>query len=203
MGNQHHERNKSEACKSKTYFTVTQALLLTLQGTTGKQTHELMNELIKMQEQMLVDYELDPRSKKTTCGEYFGDSWHSSSVNKRRTIKFPGTSIYITCNLNLYWYHRKYDEYKDGWTNKKEIDCIKCDGNTTVVKASFYMPQRRMTLTEEMIGELILEGEIFDASDDIEELQTKDSLTPQEKRDKVEAKKAAKLLAKQQKLLEK
>lgn len=199
--NSRHDYNKSEACKSKTYFTITQALILTLQGATGKQTHELMNELSAIQEQMLKDYELNPRSKKAACGEWCGQ-WWNSGTSKRRTVKFPGTDVYITCNLSLDWYHRKYNEF-DGYTNKKEKDCVKCEGNTTIVKASFYMPQRKLTFTEEMLGEIMLEGEIFDASDDIEALITKDSLTPQEKRDRAEAKKAERLLKKQQKELEK
>lgn len=192
-----HDMDPTDKCESKAYFTATQALMLTLQKTTGKHTHEIMSDLVALYEQMLVDYEIDINKKSTLMSYIAGFGWgNSNTVNKKRTILFPGSNVYVSCRITLDYYLDDYDEFEFTpyrcYNNKKESECIKCDANTIVVKVSFFMPQRKLTFTQEQLQEMILEGAIFDVSEDIEELKIKDSPTPQEKRDRRAARKKLK-----------
>lgn len=185
-----HSHVKDEACGHKTYFTVDQALMIVLQSVTGKQTHEIMNELVFIYEGMIRDYEID-LAKKSSGAKWIYNMWKPRGKSKRRTDKFPGTDIYVTCNLLVDYKGTKHDEYKEDassyWgTKKKPENCTKCDANTLLVRANFYMPQVKKLMPQEEINEIILEGELFDVSHDIEDIKVNDTLTPAEKREKQE-----------------
>lgn len=182
-----HEYVKDEKCNHKTYFQVDQTLMLTLQSVTGKQTHEIMNEMVAIYENMIKDYELD-LNKKSTVAKWSYNRWSNRTKNKRRTDKFPGTDIYVACNIVVDYHGTKYDEYKSQsyWGTKKKENCMSCDANTILVRATFKAPQRLKLLSQEKINEIIIEGELFDTSEDIEDIKLNDTLTPGEKRAKKE-----------------
>lgn len=199
-----HRRDKKDKCDHKTYFEVDQTMMLALQGATGKQTHEIMNEFTDIYESMIKDYELDLSKKSTGAtwryvGGYhtFGASgnyeWISKEVRRRRTKKFPGTNIYIACSVTVTYCPVNFDEWneyhKHSWSPKKKEMCVKAKGNTNVVKVNFIMPTRKKLLDQEAVQEILLEGEIFDTSEDLADLDFKDSVTPAEKRARAEAKK--------------
>ena len=196
-----HRMNKDTKCEHKTYFNVTQALILTLQKTTGKMTHEIMGTLVEMYEKMIKDYELD-LSNKTTGGSFHrGREWCTKEIRKKRTTTFPGTEIYLSCNLGITYQPTKYDERNNRWSTKRPDEKMHCDNNTLLVTANFFMPRRSLTFTQEQVGEMMLEGEIFDCSEDIAELQSNDSLTPATIRARAKVKADAAALKKQEREL--
>lgn len=153
------------------------------------QTHEIMTVLVDQYEQMIKDHELDLNNKKS--GGRWGirgwnrqtKQWCSGETRKKKVITFPNTNVYLSCNLSINYSAEKGKEYNNAYS--KVIG--EWEPNTNVVKVNFIMPQRKLHFTSEQIGEMMLEGEIFDSSEDIEEMKNKNSITPAEKRAKAEA----------------
>ena len=142
-----HHDNPDPKCKHKSYFQVTQVLLLMLQKMTGKQTHEIMNDLIEIYENTLKDYEIDPNSKTAfnNWRPHWGPngSWAWRGRKEiRRTIEIPDTNIYMNIRINGWYTDEPYDEEDQWGCNKKSEDCIKVKDNTNVFEVSFYLPQR-------------------------------------------------------------
>lgn len=194
-----HSIDKNKKCKNKVVFSVTQSVMLMLQKSTQLQTHEIMKILIDQYEQIMKDYELDPNDKSTGAewrSDYWGHGnkcWHGKEKRIKKHFDFPNTKVTLSCNLTVYWCaHEGYDLKPGAYNKKPENTIVEWKSNTNVIKVNFIMPQTKLYFDAESIGEMMLEGELFDVSDDIKELKKKDTVTPAEKRAKEEAKKKAK-----------
>lgn len=193
-----HQLEKNDRCEHKTLFSVTHSIMLLLQKSTNMQTHEIMSILTEQYEKIVEEYELDLNKKSAkriiSYWSNHKEEWIPQEKRIKKHITFPNTDVVLSCNISIWWHADDGVELRPGTydKSKKKNVLIKFGPNTNIVKFNVIMPQSKLFFNSEDIGKLVLEGDLLDASEDIDELQKKDSVTPAQRKARAEQQKKEK-----------
>lgn len=160
-----------EPCECKITYDFTESLLVLFQKASGQQTHEVLSTLEVIAMNMIKDFEIDLY---TTTDTYTWNSWRQrwqedawKKTVRKIAVTYPNTDI--SCYLEF--------TFRSGQTDYRS----KSKSNS--VRFNFYVPNKKITYTSERMNEVISEGIIFDATEDLKEMQLKSHKTPQELKD--------------------
>lgn len=162
-----------QQCDCKINYEFTESLLILFQKSSGQQTHEVLSNLEMIALKMAEDFEIDMYTTQDLYYWSWGSAWRQQSYNilkKKICTAYPNTDI--TCYLEF---------------------TFRAGVNYNKMNFNFYMPIKKINYTSEKMGEIISEGIILDSTEDLKEMKLRSHPTPQQIRDKREAKKTKKV----------
>ena len=170
----------SPDCEAKFNYSMQQVLMVLVQKSTGHKTHEIFNNIAAELEKIRQEFDVDFKSKTLTkkWDYLYRDKTHKQWVFKRaanikKLVCYPGTDIKFFIAVKVH-----YIANKSRWGNHihgKYIDEKDIAENCNYVEVSIYVPQKRITFTDETMQAVLAEGDLLDMSEDIQEPTIKES----------------------------